>query len=220
MRIIKRADKNKEAQLVTPKNNIYVSQLVLVDGEFALPINATSFGYIFDGELSYSGRVFVAGDFFSFPAIEGQDNKIVATGRAILFIRYGFLGQQIQGVVEDEGRVQYIDGCTDSVLVSPPRLGDACLNSLHFPTGITQTVHTHPTVRLGVVAKGSGIATTIKDGQLVDTLLEAGDAFILEANEAHRFKTLGEKMLVVAYHPDSDYGPTDEFHPMKNRTYL
>jgi hypothetical protein len=27
-------------------------------------------------------------------------------------------------------------------------------------------------------------------------------------------------MVVVAYHPDSDYGPTHEAHPMINRTVV
>jgi hypothetical protein len=27
-------------------------------------------------------------------------------------------------------------------------------------------------------------------------------------------------MDVIAFHPDSDWGPTDEKHPMLNRTYL
>ena len=27
-------------------------------------------------------------------------------------------------------------------------------------------------------------------------------------------------MDVIAYHPDSDWGPTDETHPMVNRTFV
>jgi quercetin dioxygenase-like cupin family protein len=76
-------------------------------------------------------------------------------------------------------------------------------------------MHTHPTVRLGTVVRGTGYAEF--GGQEVE--LNVGDAFIIEPNEAHRFVTTYEEMVVVAYHPDSDYGPTDETHPMKNRTY-
>ncbi len=42
-------------------------------------------------------------------------------------------------------------------------------------------------------------------------------AFISEG-EVHRFKTGPEPMTIVALHPDSDWGPTDEAHPMINRT--
>jgi len=36
----------------------------------------------------------------------------------------------------------------------------------------------------------------------------------------HSFFTFDESMDVLAWHPDSDFGPTDENHPMKNRTYI
>jgi hypothetical protein len=37
---------------------------------------------------------------------------------------------------------------------------------------------------------------------------------------SHCFRTDLRTMDVVAFHPDSDYGPTDEVHPMINRTIV
>jgi hypothetical protein len=37
---------------------------------------------------------------------------------------------------------------------------------------------------------------------------------------AHSFRTEDEGMCVIAYHPDSDFGPTDDEHPMINRTIV
>eukprot|EP00968_Pinguiococcus_pyrenoidosus_P010274 scaffold803_cov310-Pinguiococcus_pyrenoidosus.AAC.187 len=37
----------------------------------------------------------------------------------------------------------------------------------------------------------------------------------------HAFATKGdEQMCVIAFHPDSDFGPQDECHPMINRTII
>ena len=35
----------------------------------------------------------------------------------------------------------------DTLLLAPPKLTDPCLNLLHFPPGITQTAHSHPSLR-------------------------------------------------------------------------
>jgi hypothetical protein len=44
---------------------------------------------------------------------------------------------------------------------------------------------------------------------------------MLEESELHSFATVpGRTMEIVAYHPDSDWGPTDTDHPMLNRTYI
>ena len=56
------------------------------------------------------------------------------------------------GSIEEVGRLKYIDGCTDSLLIPPVKMGDPCLNHLHFPKNITQTGHTHPSHRIGIVS--------------------------------------------------------------------
>ena len=138
----------------------------------------------------------------------------------------------IGGPIEAEGRLKYIDGCTDSLLIPPVKKGDPCLNHLHFPKSIIQTAHTHPSHRIGIVAGGSGECVTpfgnlplvegcifvIKeyDGQEKSLGLDG------ELHDAgtHKFDTFGSHMDVIAFHPDSDFGPEDECHPMINRTIV
>jgi hypothetical protein len=47
-----------------------------------------------------------------------------------------------------------------------------------------------------------------------------GLAFVIPADSLHSFTTENEALRVIAYHPDSDFGPTHEDHPMVNRTIL
>ena len=91
------------------------------------------------------------------------------------------------------------------------------LNLLHFPPNTDQTRHAHPSIRLGVVSRGRGTA----HGPTWEQPLMRGDVFLLDAHEVHAFRTEPQSgMDVIAFHPDSDWGPTDQAHPMKNRTYL
>lgn len=137
----------------------------------------------------------------------------------------------VGGPLEKTGRLKYIDGCTDSLLVPPVKKGDPCLNHLHFPPGVTQTPHTHPSVRIGMVARGGGRCVTPGG----DYRMKEGDLFIIHkatgrnvklANGTewpegtHGFITEAEEMDVVAFHPDSEVGPTDEVHQMKVATNL
>ena len=122
------------------------------------------------------------------------------------------LGRLEQG----EGRLKYIDGCTDSLLISPVKRGMPCLNHLHFPKGIKQTFHTHPSYRAGIVAYGKGYAET-KNGYYQ---IMRGDSWYIPKGEVHRFITEEMEMGVIAYHPDSDFGPVDENHPMINKTII
>lgn len=138
-------------------------------------------------------------------------------GELVLIFCPNFSGQTVTGVeVELDGRLQYIDGCTDSLLIYAPRLGDPCLNHLHFPEGIDQTFHTHPSIRMGYVARGNGVAS-FPDG---DHALNTGDIFMLPIDTRHRFRTPNEAMDIIAFHPETDTGPTDEDHPMLNRTII
>ncbi len=136
--------------------------------------------------------------------------------QAYVIERLGFRGTRQAGVIETHGRLSYIDGCSDSLLVYPPRLGDPCLNYLYFPKGIVQTQHLHPSIRLGLVLRGAGIAW----GPGWEIPLLPGVIFQLNEQEIHSFKTPTESMDIVAYHPDSDWGPVDGNHPMLNRTFI
>lgn len=136
---------------------------------------------------------------------------------AMVITRHGYRGMQsFGGPVEAQGRLRYIDGCSDSLLIPPVRRGDACLNHLHFPPGIDQTAHTHPSVRIGLVIGGQGECVTPS----ATIPLRAGLLFAIPPNGLHKFRTGVVGMDVIAYHPDSDCGPTDEDHPMLNRTLV
>lgn len=122
----------------------------------------------------------------------------------------------IGGPLENSGRLNYIDGCTDSLLSPPVIKGDPCLNALYFPPGIEQTFHTHPSCRIGYVVSGKGIC----DEGEKSTDLIPGMAFIIEKDGLHRFRTEDNSLTVVAFHPDSDFGPEHHFHPMINKTIV
>lgn len=137
----------------------------------------------------------------------------------------------IGGKVEAVGRLRYIDGCTDSLLIPPVKKGDPCLNHLHFPCGIIQTPHTHPSHRIGVVIRGEGECVTpfgdmpLKTGCIFlikedDGTKHQGKDGLLHEAGTHKFNTHGSSMDVIAFHPDSDFGPEDDSHPMINRTMV
>lgn len=178
--------------------------------------DATHFGYVFKGNAtlktnlgSFSLREKM---FFCVP-----DNFIIEGGEGIVITRLGYKGMfSIGGQIEEKGRLRYIDGCRDSLLIPPILKGDPCLNALYFPMNITQTPHTHPSVRVGMVAKGRGECVT-NDGVFQ---LEEGLAFIIPPETLHSFNTYDDEMVVIAYHPDSDFGATHEEHPMINRTIV
>jgi SAM-dependent methyltransferase len=124
----------------------------------------------------------------------------------------------IGGPVEEVGRLPYIDGCTDTLLLAPAIKGAPCLNHLHFPANVIQTQHTHPSGRSGVVVSGRGAC--VCQGGKVRTPLAPGVAFVIPANVLHAFETEDQELDVVAFHPDSDSGPTADDHPMVNRTMV
>lgn len=137
--------------------------------------------------------------------------------RVVVSQRRGFLGlRAFGGPIEQLGRLKYIDRCSDTLLMPPPVQGDPCLNLLHFPPGIDQTEHTHPSIRSGCVARGRGWCET-PAGR---SALKPGLVFVIPTDGLHRFITEDSTMDVIAYHPDSDWGPTDEEHPMVNRTLV
>lgn len=219
----------KPGDEIDATQTMYPSSLQVIAGDVALSDHtSTYFGYALRGTTRVCGANIDArlepGGYF---AIAG-DARVVVDGLAVLIRRYGYRGMTSTGVIEDEGRLAYIDGCSDSVLVPPARAGDPVFNFLHFPPGIEQSVHSHPSIRLGVVARGRGAAFGPKrGGSAADQAewtepLNVGSVFLLEPHEMHAFRTTqsATAMDVIAYHPDSDWGPTDGVHPMLNRTYL
>lgn len=173
-------------------------------------------------ESSDGGIVSVgAGHAFSFYRGDASLQSRIKGTKVWIVERHGFRAPVNVAYIESQGRLSYIDGCSDSLLIYPPRKGDPSLNSLYFPPQVEQTFHTHPSTRLGLVVEGSGLACFIdKNGTLQERTLSSGDMFMLSAHERHRFLTKAKPMKIVAFHPDGDWGPEDHNHTMLNRTYL
>lgn len=182
-----------------------------------LPDEGTHFGFVHQNPATLEAPAgkfsLTPGMYFAVPA----GCRIGGAGQGIVITRLGYRGVfLIGGPIESEGRLRYIDGCTDSLLISPQMFGDPCLNALYFPAHVSQTEHTHPSIRIGLVAHGSGECHT-PDATYP---LAPGLAFAINANQRHNFSTSDSELVVIAYHPDSDFGPTHEVHPMINRTIL
>lgn len=191
----------------------------LVKGTLELP-NPTStyFGFINSGEfyLKKEGtpqQTLIKGMYFSITGTASFSGE----GQAIVVERLGYRGMsQFGGPVENTGRLCYIDNCSTSIIISPPRMGDPVFNLLVFPPGTQQTMHIHPTVRLGIVYEGQGECVLPNATKLP---LKPGIAFYLHEGMPHCFNSFSESLKIIAFHPDSDVGPTDSSHPMLSRTY-
>lgn len=182
-----------------------------------LPFGATAYGMVTVGQTvlrdAETGPFGLgAGMFFVLP-----DGGVVHGGRGLAITVSGYRGlRQIGGPLETAGRLRYIDGCSDTLLICPPRLGDPCLNHLHIPPHTDQTPHTHPSARIGVILRGTGECRT-PDGVYP---LRPGMGWYIPTGSLHSFFTRDEALDVVAWHPDSDFGPRDDDHPMINRTVI
>ena len=138
-------------------------------------------------------------------------------GRGLMIVQRGYCNvRQFGGPLEARGRLRYVDGCSDTLLICPPRLGEPCLNHLHIPPHTLQSEHTHPSLRIGVIARGSGLCRT----EHGDVPLRPGLGWLIPAGLRHSFHTQETALDVFAWHPDSDFGPTDADHPMINRTLI
>lgn len=190
----------------------------------------TTFVFVLEGTAYYNDYIPIkAGGYGAFTSgyLAGASDTV-----AVWFTHLKYEGlSQIGMQIEARGRLRYLDGCTDTCLIPPVRKGDPCLNLLHFPPNTRQTAHTHPSIRLGLVVRGYGLCKTpfgnapLEPGSLFAIYPETGmkslaDDGHLYAAGLHSFETDTREMLIVAYHPDSDFGATDEDHPMRNATYI
>jgi len=115
------------------------------------------------------------------------------------------------------GNLSYMDGGTNTTAINPGRLGDPVINYVHFPAGMTQTLHTHPSHRVGMVLKGRGRVEL--DSSNFE--LKPGDVFFMQRNVLHNFTCpYNEDVVLFVFAPDSGTGPTDEVNPLKIRTYV
>ncbi len=199
-------------------------------GEFEVPDIGACYGYVGTGTLALEYWVMglnkerqmrrhelTAGEWFVTPG--GFTGFLVESGtRVVITQRLGFRAvATLGGPIEELGRLRYIDSCSDTLLIAPPVKGEPCFNHLHFPVGIDQTQHFHPSNRSGMVARGKGTCAT----PFGESELKTGLLFHIPHHGWHKFATLLDSpMDVVAYHPDSDWGPEHETHPMINRTWV
>lgn len=115
------------------------------------------------------------------------------------------------------GNLSYMDGGTNTTAVNPGRLGDPVINYVHFPAGMQQTLHTHPSHRVGMILKGRGLVELDNS----EFPLETGDVFFMRRNTLHNFMCpCQEDVVLFVFAPDSGTGPTDEVNPLKIRTYV
>ncbi len=188
------------------------------DGVLNLPEGATHYGMVTAGEaeLTYGGGHFRLrpGMYFVLPA---QATVSSPGSQGLVVSRLGYAGlTQWGGPLEAQGRLRYIDGCSDTLLVCPPQKGEPCLNHLHIPPRTSQSAHTHPSERIGVILRGAGECRT-PDGV---SPLAPGMGWRIPAGCRHSFFTTDSSLDVIAWHPDSDFGPAHDDHPMVNLTLV
>lgn len=150
--------------------------------------------------------------FFTIKCSKGTAVVIEYPGLHLLESRY-----YVQDKLE-MGNLSYMDGGTNTTAVNPGRLGDPVVNYVHFPAGMYQTLHTHPSHRIGMVLKGVG-KIELDHGEFP---LETGDVFFMQRNMLHNFTCPyeNEDVVLFVFAPDSGTGPTDEVNPLKIRTYV
>lgn len=209
---------NEPNVVVDRTDSMYPCELhKITNGSFDIPKNSTVYGFVIEGSVKISDtKIMTTHEFFSINS-HYENKTIVFEGTGAVIVKYGFHGQNVfGGPVEKQGRLCYINHCSDSLLVYPPRLGDPSMSLLHFPPNIVQDFHTHPSFRLGIVFRGNGFAEC-NTGKII---LEPGTVFCMEEQEVHRFVTTENQLSVISFHPDGEWGPTDHDHTLLNRTYL
>ena len=142
------------------------------------------------------------------------------TGTAVIIEYLGLRLLESRYYVQDRlgmGNLSYLDGGTNTTAVNPGRLGDPVINYVHFPAGMQQTLHTHPSHRVGMILKGHG-KIELDNG---DFEVHQGDVFFMQRNVLHNFMCpYHEDVILFVFAPDSGTGPTDEVNPLKIRTYV
>ncbi len=199
-----------------------------------------TFGFVYSGKAELTRDIegttltttLVGGMYFSCPGkfyIQGGSGFIVTVKNEELpnrkkcsFTIGGPIEKNETG--EHIGNLPYIDGCSDSILIHPMLYGYPCLNHLHFPKNVQQTRHTHPSGRAGMVFQGEGTCVIVnhkRQHEILRVPLRPGMVFVIPKDAEHAFETNGSQTFdVIAFHPDSDYGPTNTNHPMVNRTIV
>lgn len=176
--------------------------------------------YIMLRHASFTSQQINLNNVYAAMAVNCGFNLECDTGSAVVIEYLGIHLLESRIFVQDTldlGNLSYIDGGTNSTAVNPSRLGDPVVNYVHFPAGMYQTLHTHPSHRVGLVLKGNGRVELDSDEFF---LVPEGSAFFLRRNELHNFICDDEDVILFVFAPDSGTGPTDEVNPLKIRTYI
>ena len=202
------------------EKNAFPTQIYNLSNHSSLRIQRANSSYLI---FVIDGFVSLKYNDISFSLHEGMYAHVMEVldmefdGHILIIEQFNYSGLfSVGGPIENQGRLKYIDGCSDTLLISPDKMGAPCFNLLHIPPNTFQTQHTHPSYRLGVIVSGNGICKTPEK----DITLYPGLVFCIPENCLHSFITTASALRVVAYHPDSDFGPTDENHPMINKTII
>ena len=179
----------------------------------------THFGYIYEENClllrQETGQSYNLhpGMYFCLPGggkLEGD-----SAGIAIAILNYQGIFN-VGGMIESTGKFAYINGGTNSLLIAPVVGGDPCFNAMYFPPGVDQTLHTHPSYRIGMVVSGRGNL----ENQQIAIALTPGMTFLIPADSLHKFRTFDSNLTVVVLHPDSDRSFTPGDNPMLKRTIV
>jgi len=189
------------------------------DRDLKLTDVGTHFGYVFTGTpqlIRAEGLVYplVPGMYFSLSksgTISGKN----ASGFVITqldFARTFTLG----GPIEHPGEFAYIDGGRSDILLPPIQRGDPGLHALYFPPGVDQTMHDHPSDRIGLVLAGSGSCLSEER----EYKFSPGVVMRIPQGIKHKFMTDERGLSLVMFHPDSNIGFSNTNHPMLVQTYV
>jgi len=184
------------------------------------------FGHDFTGTSYLMGKdcsIQVTGGWSGNGNFAAQTGKeFVAHGETFVHIKFYGLSMNDERLFvpcgNPMGNLSYMDGGTNTTAVNPGRLGLPVINYVHFPAGMEQTLHTHPSQRIGLILSGKGLVELDKG---VKFPIKEGDCFVMERNVLHNFMcNQGEDVTLFVFSPDSGTGPTDEINPLKVRTYV
>jgi quercetin dioxygenase-like cupin family protein len=180
------------------------------DGTYYIMLENSSY-YADNVKFENVNAAFTVNNHFTIKCGAGTAAVIWYRGLHLLESRY-----YVQDIL-DMGNLSYMDGGTNTTAVNPGRLGDPVINYVHFPAGMKQTLHTHPSHRVGMVLKGRGLIELDNN----EFPLQQGDVFFMQRNVLHNFMCpYSEDVVLFVFAPDSGTGPTDEVNPLKIRTYV
>lgn len=199
--------------------------------DYNISDRSTSFGYVSSGwaklydhssNLSFD---LCKGMYFSFPNISrytiepveinnGDDDE---KSSGIINVDNNYHGIfTIGGPVEQTGRLNYIDGTNTNLIIPPILFGNPCLNILYLDPNLEQTPHTHPSFRSGFVINGEGKCNLPGINESHD--FKPGTVFWIPEDLLHSFKSENNRLDIMTFHPDSEFGPSHGEHPMMNNT--